>query len=160
VWDRLAKQVGVGLGQLDELLRAYGPLIERCRTAEPDHIERAALAAMLHSFYTGIENLLRRVALEADGQAPRGDLWHRRLLDQMSAGTSERPAVIDGELRAVLRPYLDFRHMFRHAYAFELQWKKMREPVMRCEETLSALREQVQVFLASPPKDAATQLPP
>ncbi len=29
-----------------------------------------------------------------------------------------------------LRPYLAFRHVFRHAYAFDLNWKKM-EPLVR-----------------------------
>jgi hypothetical protein len=57
LWDRIAAQVGLELEQLDQLLETYRPLLGRCETAAPDEIELAALAAMLHSFYNGVENL-------------------------------------------------------------------------------------------------------
>jgi len=36
---------------------------------------------MLHSFYTGVENIFKRVAVEIDGAPPTGESWHRGLLD-------------------------------------------------------------------------------
>jgi hypothetical protein len=96
-------------------------LLERCATEAPDPIELSALAAVLHSFYTGIENIFKRVAVTLDEGLPQGDVWHRRLLDSMASGTTKRPAVITKPLRDTLRGYLDFRHVFRHAYTFELR---------------------------------------
>ena len=90
-----------------------------------DVIERSALAAMLHSFYTGIENIFKRVAVEIDGEPPTGDFWHRQLLDRMACPRRDRPAVISKTLKDKLRTYLEFRHVFRHAYTFELRWEKM-----------------------------------
>ena len=147
MWVRLAAQVNLELEQLDQLLATYRPLLGRCETAAPDEIELAALAAMLHSFYNGVENLLKRIAVETGEGLPAGDLWHRRLLDQMAEATSVRPAVLTEDLRSTLRLYLDFRHVFRHSYTFDLRWDKMREPVLQCDQTLTALRESLEGFL-------------
>ena len=68
--DKLAKQITVELNQLHHLLENHRPLLQKCLSEKPDPIERSALAAMLHSFYTGIENILKRVALKIDGGLP------------------------------------------------------------------------------------------
>ncbi|MEI6502250.1 MAG: hypothetical protein WCP21_14635 [Armatimonadota bacterium] len=112
----------------------------------PDEIELAALAAMLHSFDNGVENLLKRIAVETGEGLPVGDVWHRRLLDQMAGATDDRPAVLSEDLRSRLRLYLDFRHVFRHSYTFDLRWDKMRKPVLHCDETLTALRASLEGF--------------
>lgn len=147
MWDRLSAQTDVEFQQLDRLLATYRPLLERCQSEVPNAIELSALAAMLHSFYNGIENLLKRVAVETGEALPDGDVWHRKLLDQMSRPTDARPAVLTEELRSTLRLYLDFRHMFRHSYTFDLRWEKMREPALSCQATLDALRNAFSHFL-------------
>ncbi len=147
MWGRLAAQVNVELEQLDRLLATYRPLLGRCESEAPDGIELAALAAMLHSFYNGVENLLKRVAVETGEGLPTGDVWHRRLLDQMARATDARPAVLTEDLRSTLRLYLDFRHVFRHSYTFDLRWDKMREAVLDCGAALAGLREALTRFL-------------
>ena len=55
----------------------------------PDDIELSALAAMLHSFYNGIENIFKRVTAELDDRLPGGEFWHRELMDCMTMPTGE-----------------------------------------------------------------------
>jgi hypothetical protein len=43
---------------------------------------------LLHSFYTGVENIFKRVAVELDGEPVRGDSWHRELLLRMKSPTA------------------------------------------------------------------------
>jgi hypothetical protein len=149
VSDRLRAQVAVEREQLNRLLAAHRPLLAKCAAQAPDTIERSALAAMLHSFYTGIEHIFKRVAVECDGGPPVGDVWHRALLAGMTKPSSRRPAVISENTAQALRAYLDFRHVFRHAYSFELQWEKMAPLVRQCEKTLVRLESELDTFLAS-----------
>ena len=133
--------------QLDRLIEVHRPLLLRCATSTPDDIELSALAAMLHSFYTGIENLFKRIEVETDATLPRGESWHRELLDAMRWSSRVRPAVISAPLRDRLREYLEFCHVFRQAYSFQLRWDKMSPLVLDCEQTLRRLEAELEVFL-------------
>ena len=71
---------------------------------------------MLHSFYSGVENIFKRIALELDGRLPDSSTWHRDLLDAMARQAQNRRAVISESLEDRLKEYLNFRHVFRPAY--------------------------------------------
>ena len=113
--DKLIKQVAVELEQLSNLLQTYRPLVSRCTTVKPDPIELSALAAMLHAFYTGIENILKRIAMERDGGLPRSEIWHRQLLDAMTHSNLSRPEVISTSLSRLLKKWFftDWSKTFR-----------------------------------------------
>jgi hypothetical protein len=147
VWDKLRRQVTVERQQLHRLLDGYRPLIERCAVNPPDDIELSALAAMLHSFYNGFENIFKRVGAELDGGLPNGEFWHRQLLDSMTAPGRARSAVISERLIERLDDYLEFRHFFRHAYIFNLNWDRMKTLVLGCEEMLELVEGELDQFL-------------
>lgn len=146
MWPKLEKQVAVEMEQIRNLIQTHHALLEKCSRMKPDVIERSALAAMLHSFYTGIENIFKRVAVETDGEALKGEIWHRQLLDRMGYPGKNRPAMISQILKDNLRAYLEFRHVFRHAYTFELRWEKMAELVLGCEGTFAQLESEISNF--------------
>ena len=146
MWDRLHKQLAVELEQLRQLIEMHRPLLTKCRSVAPDPIERSALAAMLHSFYTGVENIFKRVAVEIDGALPEGESWHRELLDAMTRPSTGRREVISLPFRDLLREYLHFRHVFRQAYSFQLRWEKMAHLVLATEENLRRLGAELDNF--------------
>lgn len=146
MWHDLKKEIAVEREALDRLLSMHHELTVKCASIPPTHIEISALSAMLHSFYTGIENLFKRVAVNLDQGIPRGEMWHSRLLDAMALPTPNRPAVITDDLRDCLYNYLNFRHVFRHAYAFELRWSKMAPLVHDCEATFQRVMRELDNF--------------
>jgi hypothetical protein len=148
VWPDLKEQIAVEESQLERLLAIHQPLLERSRSQAPNDIELSALAALLHSFYTGIENLFRRIAIEIDGGIDKGEGWHRRLLVQMGISRDSRPSVVSGELLERLHSYLQFRHVFRSSYSFQLHWEKMQPLVLHCEETFDSLRAEIASFIS------------
>ena len=114
---------------------------------DPGQFEMHGLAAYLHQFYTGVESILERIAVGLGEGLPRGEYWHVDLLNQMAEERAgERPAVIDEPLRARLKDYLDFRHFFRHAYGYTLQWSQMRWKVENLSDTLTMLHDQLHIF--------------
>jgi hypothetical protein len=146
--------VRVELEQLHHLIEIHRPLIVRSAANEPDLIELSALAAMLHSFYTGVENILKRIVLELDGTLPGGDSWHQDLLATVVHPTAARPSAISHDLRDRLGEYLSFRHVFRHAYSFSLQWEKMAGLVLECDEVFGQLETELDVFLELGPEQS------
>lgn len=150
-WDRFRKQQAAEREQLRRLLAVMEPLLVRCRDAAPTDIELAALATMLHSFYTGIENIFKRVALELDGAPPHGEAWHRDLLRHMAQPALGRPALLSVELHDTLLEYLRFRHVFRSAYSFDLDWRKMSGLVLAVGETLRAFEQALDELLQHRP---------
>ena len=90
-WDELRKEIATERRYLHRELHGYKPLLEKCRMQAPDMIESTALGALLHSFYNGLENIFKRIAMACDGALPEGGLWHRRLLARRShSGTQVR----------------------------------------------------------------------
>ena len=148
MWPELKEQLEVEQAQLRQLFEVHRPLLEKCRIQEPDAIELSALGAFLHSFYTGIENLFRRVTLELGSRMPQGEAWHQRILQEMMQADERRPTFISAELGEQLKMYLGFRHVFRQAYSFQLHWEKMAPLVLSCEETFARLQAEIAVFIS------------
>ena len=149
MWPKTQKRVNLELALLRQLLESHCALLEKVRQTEPDQTELVALAGILHSFYTGIESVFKQIAKDIDGSLPSGMFSHSGLLTVMSQTTKVRPAVISEELYLRLYDYLDFRHVFRHAYTFELKWRKMSDLVLRCEETLDRLQTELEAFFST-----------
>ena len=135
MWPDVEEQVAVEQAQIAQIFEAYQTAISKSSQKEPDFIELSALATMLHSFYTGIENIFKRVALEIDGNIPSGYASHSDLLTAMTRSTASRPPVISEELHVRLSAYLSFRHVFRQAYSFHLEWDKMQNLVLQSQAT-------------------------
>jgi hypothetical protein len=154
-WDKFRRQQATEREQLRRLLAGIQPLLNQCRDMSPNEIELSALAATLHSFYTGIENIFKRVSIELDGEPVRGEAWHRDLLRRMTEPTAKRPAVLPASLHDLLLDYLRFRHVFRNAYSFDLDWQKMSPLVLRLEETMRALEQALDLFLRKEPTNLA-----
>lgn len=115
VWPKLRKQFDVEREQLRHLLDVHGSLLDKCVIEEPTDIELSALATMLHSFYTGIENIFKRIAVEIDGAPPGGDTWHRDLLNSMAVPAGKRDAVISEPQRVQRSPFRQSQAGGRHA---------------------------------------------
>lgn len=147
MWMKLQKQIEVEFEQLNHLIETHRPLLIKCTTEIPNAIEISALAAMLHSFYTGIENVFKRISIELDQTLPGGEFWHRDLLNSMTRTSEKHGPVISETLCGQLMEYLQFRHVFRQAYAFQLRWEKMSHLVHSSEQTLRQLETELNTFL-------------
>lgn len=90
----------------------------------------AAAALDLHGFYAGLERLFELIANEIDNSPPTSSRWHRDLLEQMSLVVTDiRPAVLSPQTPIALLDYLEFRHVVRNVYTFNLHSDRVTELV-------------------------------
>lgn len=64
-------------------------------------------------------------------------------------GSKTSSALISAGLGERLRIYLQFRHVFRQAYSFQLHWEKMAPLVLGSEETLALLLTETAAFVSA-----------
>jgi len=131
---------------INELLASYELLFIRIKQTEPDNIELAALGTVLHSFYNGVEGVFLLVSKQVDNGTPTDSAWHQTLLNQMMASTDGRACVISPDTASILAPYLKFRHFFRHAYAFMLDWKRFKPLADDLSTVWNTVKEDIVAF--------------
>jgi hypothetical protein len=142
----LSGKIQVGLDELAIVRQQFEALLIIPPHADPGVIETSAACAMLHSFYTEIEKILKIIAREWDGSLPESESWHRDLLVQMSQASDKRPAVLSVDLLPTLKEYLAFRHLFRGASIVLMRWDKLCPLVMRVDATYIQVNEELKAF--------------
>jgi hypothetical protein len=132
---------------LDQLRAVRDQLTPLMALTDASVIERAAACAMLHSFYTEIEKMLKLIAIECDGGLPTSDAWHRELLNGMGAAAEARPAVLTPGMVEVLGEFLAFRHLFRGASIVLMRWDKLLPLVAKVNPTYDQTAAEVGAFV-------------
>jgi len=142
----LATKIQLGLEEFATVRAQMSPLVAKLSDSKVGEIETAAACAMLHSFYTEIEKILKLIAREWDARIPSADAWHKELLNQMAAPTKTRPAVITSGLVEILSEFLAFRHLFRGASIAVMRWDKLSPLLANVDQTYLQTRKELETF--------------
>ena len=127
--------------EYEAIQKALSALPER-PLATLSELELAGVAALLHSFYNGIENILRQVFQAKSIPVPQGESWHKDLL--LSATANK---VLSVQSLENLKRYLAFRHFFSHAYALDLFPERMKPLVKDAESVFSKFKDEIEEAL-------------
>jgi len=114
------------LDAIERLHRELGPLAAALSVPAPAFRDVAAAAYVLHNIYGALENTFEQISRTFENHITDPVQWHRELLTKMFLEIPKiRPAVIPQDLRGVLNDLRGFRHVFRHAYEYELDPEKI-----------------------------------
>ena len=127
---RLRGDVELEFANMAEVLEQTLPnrtaLVELSLDQPPDAWDRRAAAGVLHEWYGGVENTLKRICKIVDRSLPSGESSHKDLLRQATQPFGQRPPVCSPEMYIRLNDYREFRHVARHKYSIELDWGRQR----------------------------------
>lgn len=143
----LKNEIALELNNLQRLVDESQALFNSL-SGDPSSVELRALGSIVHDFYTACERIFERVAVYLGPGLPAGENWHISLLRSMESEIEgKRPPVLEHQLALRLLDYLRFRHLFRHAYGYELEWDKLHALVERLETTKASLSLQLDKFV-------------
>jgi hypothetical protein len=141
-YERLKEDILFEQNQLDIVISKIKEIKDNIT-----EINRAALATYLMNFYNGIENIMKRCAKEYYRKIPRGNDWHKRLLQQSCKSNKNKIPLLRKEIVDKLYNYLLFRHFFIHGYAFKLNWDKMKSLVDNINDLWIETKDCIAEFL-------------
>lgn len=113
----------------------------------PSRLEVRGVGSVLHDFYSGVERIFERIAVELDGELPRGADWHRQLLNRMEEEVEGvRPRVLTPDLAERLRPFLRFRDLFWNIGGGQLHWERSTGLLSEADEVWPLFQQQMEGF--------------
>jgi len=73
----LSEKIKAELQNNDEIINEIPFLSD---LSQISNLELAGVAALLHNFYNGVENILKQIIISKDLILPDGESWHKQLL--------------------------------------------------------------------------------
>ncbi len=146
--EELKAEIAIEFDALQQVVHELQALRRDLADREPTVREKTAAAAFLAQFYSGIENILKRLSRFHGVPLPAGDNWHLDLFKRFCApGQPPLPVVFDEALARQIGPFRRFRHVVHHGYGFQIDWDRMREGVGRVADVMVNLKERIQAHL-------------
>jgi hypothetical protein len=109
---------------VQELLNLHTDLTGR----EPTVREKTAAAAFLAQFYTGIENILKRISYFYSIPMPTGETWHVNLFKRFCEPPYiQMPVLFSKDMELLMASFRKFRHVIHHGYGFQLDWSRLQD---------------------------------
>lgn len=141
---KLIEDIKIEFANLERVVGEMSELLSKI-SDKPNFIEIRGAASIMHDFYCGIEKIFEKIAISVDNHMPKGENWHIELLSQMAKPFGNiREPVISEEFYKKLKKYLDFRHLFRHIYGFELDWERFKHLCLNLGDILSELKFEIE----------------
>jgi len=129
------KRIEAEYEAIEKTLRAL-PSLPLTKLSE---LELAGVAALLHNFYNGIENVIKQIFLAKGLKIPKGVSWHRDLLVKV---VDEN--LISSSLGDSLKRFLAFRHFFSHGYALELHPERLEPLIATASEVFGTFKSEIE----------------
>jgi hypothetical protein len=148
----LREEIEIELDSLQTIVTELSQLDQDIGDHRPTLREKTAAGAFLAQFYTGIENILKRICTFYAMPLPEGTQWHITLFKYFcEPARPPLPILFDDDFATRLSSFRNFRHAFFHAYGFQLDWERMRPGIAEIERIFQRFHQILLSFLQSLP---------
>jgi len=124
------KELSVLKAEIDFQVQTIKNVITKIHERQRDYMHdlrlAESLAYQLHNLYCAFEDLFKIVAQFFENSVEDTSRYHLELLKRMTLDIAGiRPPLISQELGDALDEFRAFRHVFRHAYSYEIDVEKI-----------------------------------
>lgn len=148
--EELREEIAIELENIETVLRELSTLYEDVKGREASVREKTAASAFLAQFYSGIENILKRISHFHNVPLPSGEMWHVELFKRFCEPSfPSLPVLFDELLSSDLAPYRKFRHVVLNGYGFQLDWERMTEGIEKANDVYLRLKTIIEESLES-----------
>lgn len=146
--DDLRSEISIGIESIDNVLEKLSALYGDVKKRRPTVREKTAAGSFMAQFYSGVENILKRISVYHEVPLPSGRMWQVDLFRRFCVPSHRPlPELFDDLLASGFSPYRRFRHVFHHSYGFELEWERMKEGIERAPEIFTCFKEKILNYL-------------
>ncbi|MEW6215112.1 MAG: hypothetical protein AB1478_07930 [Nitrospirota bacterium] len=146
--EDLHDEINIELESIEATLRELSSLQNDIDDRDPTVREKTAAASFMAQFYSGIENILKRISRFQSVPLPTGETWHIELFNRFCTPSFKGlPILFDESLALSLSPFRKFRHVVFHGYGFQLDWERMKEGMGNIEEVFQRFRGNLLKYL-------------
>jgi hypothetical protein len=148
-YQKLREEVDDNLEKMSVEFEKFQELMEGRNASDgpKDWRHKELVAERLHRFYSGVEQVMKRIANRLDGGTPEGKHWHKELLKQMSRHGEARPPLFSEDIRQSLLDFQGFRHFYRESYLVDLQWEQMTSLINEFEDLYESSTKSIETFI-------------
>jgi uncharacterized protein YutE (UPF0331/DUF86 family) len=146
--ERLAVLQAEIKAQIQEIEEIYIRIEDRKRKTDKAALE--SVGYQLHNLYCAFEDLFKIVAETFENHIQDKSKYNQELLKRMAIPIEGvRPRLLSQECLHLLDNLRSFRHLFRHAYSYELDERKLKIVLEDAFTVRSIYPSDVKVFLNS-----------
>ena len=144
----LKELVAIDVDATEETLSNLQSLQAQLADREPSVHDQAAFGAYVRDAYTGLENILLRLAKCLKMPIPDSANWHVELTKLFSVSPiAGLPSLFSADLLVQINDYRAFRHIFNKRYTAHLDWAKLQPLVSQPPQTFRAFHARVAELL-------------
>ncbi|MFH1859577.1 MAG: hypothetical protein ABH870_00955 [bacterium] len=145
-YEQLKADVLDEIEEIEQVLRDLSFLKNNLAPDKIDNAQKAAIGTFLMNFYVGVENIVKRIAKEYYQAMPKGNSWHKELLDLSYMPPQGKISIFNQDIINRLNPYRGFRHVFVSGYGFKLHLESMNSLINNVESLWTDIKKAIEEF--------------
>lgn len=152
--QELHKEINIELELIETILKELSQLKTDFAGREPSVRDKTAAATFMAQFYSGVENILKRISRFHNISLPIGDTWHIDLFKRFCEPSYKPlPALFDESLATAMAPFRKFRHVVFHGYGSQLDWSRMKEGLSNIDDVYAKFKANLFDYLSKIEKE-------
>jgi len=154
----MEERIAIMLGFLDNQRATINAIFDKMESIKPlDENQMVHSAYLMHNLYNAFEDVFKEISVCFENNVERSSGFHKNILLRMKISIPGiRPEILSEESYLLLNELLGFRHVFRHAYNYNLEpgrLQQLREKILKgrdgIEKDMEIFRKHLEWLLTS-----------